>query len=78
MMSWMCGVSLKKHLSNEVRRRNLCSDCASDVARRDVLRWFGDVERKTMRWTRSCIDLNEDDSEGVGLESPGLNKWVMT
>ena len=30
-MQWMCGVSLKKHLSNEALRGRLGIDCVSDL-----------------------------------------------
>ena len=61
MMWRMCGVSLKKHLSNEALRGRLGIDCVSDLVRRSRLRWFGHV----VRWMAVLV--------GVGLESPGWN-----
>ena len=46
MMRRMCGVSLKKHLSNEDLTGRLGTDCVSDLVRRSRLRWFGHVVRK--------------------------------
>ena len=66
MMRRMCGVSLKKHLSNEALRGRLCIDCVgyriyrlSDLVRRSKLKWwFGHVERKDDQpWVRKCMDL---------------------
>ena len=47
MMRQMCGVSLKKHLSNEALRGGLGIDCVSDLVKRSRLRWFGHAVRKT-------------------------------
>ena len=56
MMRRMCGVSLKKHLSNEALRGRLGIDCISDLVKRSRLRWFGHVERKDdQQWARKCI-----------------------
>ena len=41
MMQQMCGVSLKKHLSNEALRGRLGIDCVSDLVRCSKLRWLG-------------------------------------
>ena len=77
MMRQMCGVSLKRHLSNKALRRSLGIDCISDLVRRSrLLRWFGLVVRKDdqtmgkemygfLRWMAVLV--------GVGLESPGWN-----
>ena len=46
MMRRMCGVSLKKHLSNEALRGRLGIDCVSDLVRRSRLRWFGHVVKE--------------------------------
>ena len=75
MMRRMCGVSLKKHLSNEVLRGRLGIDCVSDLVRRSRLRWFGHVVRKDdQQWVRKCMDFKVDDSAGRdSLESPGWN-----
>ena len=55
MMRRMCGVSLKKHLSNEALRGRLGIDCVSDLVRRSRLRWFGHVVRKDeQQWVKKC------------------------
>ena len=41
MMRRLCGVSLKRHLSNEALRGKLGIDCVSDLVRHSRLRWFG-------------------------------------
>ena len=46
MRRMLCGVSLKKHLSNEARKGRLGIDCVSDLVRHSRLRWFGHVVRK--------------------------------
>ena len=37
MMQGMCGISLKRHLSNEALRGRLGIDCVSDLVRRSRL-----------------------------------------
>ena len=67
MMRRMCGVSLKKHLSNEALRGKLGIDCVSDLVRRSRLRWFGHVVRKDdQQWVRKCMDFKVDGSAGRG------------
>ena len=63
MMQQMCGISLKKHLSNEALRE----DCVSDLVRRSRLRWFGHVVRKDdQQWVKKCMDFKVDGSAGRG------------
>ena len=61
MMRRMCGVSLKKHMSNEALRGRQGIDCVSDLVRRrpSRLRWFGHVVRNdgNQQWVRKCIDF---------------------
>ena len=65
MMQRMCGVSLKKHLSNEALKGRLVIDCVSDLVRRSKLRWFGHVVRKNdQQWVKKCIDSKVDGSAG--------------
>ena len=67
MMRRMCGVSLKKHLSNEALRGRLGIDCVSDLVRRSRLRWFGHVVRKDdQQWVKKCMDFKVDGSAGRG------------
>jgi hypothetical protein len=66
MMRWMCGVSLKKHISNEELRGRLGVDCVSDIVRRGRLRWFGHVERKGDDWVKKCMDFKVSGSAGRG------------
>ena len=67
MMRRMCGVSLKKHLSNKALRGRLGIDCVSDLVRRSRLRWFGHVVRKDdQQWVRKCMDFKVDGSAGRG------------
>ena len=66
MMRWMCGVTLKQRLSNELLRRRLGIDCVSDVVRRGRLRWFGHVERKGNEWVRKCMDVKVVGNAGRG------------
>ena len=62
-----CGVSLKKHLSNEALRGRLGIDCVSDLVRRSRLRWFGHVVRKDdQQWVSKCMDFKVDGSAGRG------------
>ena len=63
MMQQMCGISLKKHLSNEAPRERLGIDCVSDLVRRSRLRWFGHVVRKDdQQWVKKCMDFKVDGS----------------
>ena len=67
MMRRMCGVSLKKHLSNEALRGRLGIDCVSDLVRRSRLRWFDHVVRKDdQQWVRKCIDFKVERNVGRG------------
>src|ERR1043165_3611088 len=66
MMRWMCGVTLKQRLSNDLLRRRLSIDCVSDVVRRGRLRWFGHVERKGNEWVRKCMDVKVVGNAGRG------------
>ena len=64
-MRQMCGVSVKKRLSNEALRGRLGIDCVSDLMRRSKLRWFGHVERKdNQQLIRKCVDFKVDGSAG--------------
>ena len=77
MMRRMCGVSLKKHLSNEALRERLGIDCVSDVVRRRRRRWFGHVERKDdEQWVRKCMDFKVDGSAGRGRPWKSLLECV--
>ena len=63
----MCGISLKKHLSNEALRGRLGIDYVSDLVRRSRLRWCGNVERKDdQQWVKKCMDFKVDGSVGRG------------
>ena len=65
MMRRMCGVCLKKHLSNEALRGRLGIDCVSDLVRRSRLRWFGHVVRKDdQQWVKKCMYFKVDVSAG--------------
>ena len=65
MVRRMCGVSLKKHLSNEGQRERLGIDCVSDLVRCSRLRWFGHVVRKdAQQWVRKCMGFKVDGSAG--------------
>ena len=55
MMRQMCGVSLKKRLSNEALRGRLDIDCVSDLVRRSRLRWFGYVVRNVNELIKKSI-----------------------
>ena len=67
MMRRMCGLSLKKHLSNKALRGRLGIDCISDLVRRSRLRWFGHVIRKDDQlWVRKCMDFKVDSNVGSG------------
>ena len=67
MMRRMCGVSLKRHLSNEALRGRLGIDCVSDLVRRSRLRWFSHVVRKDdQQWVKKCMDFKVDGSAGRG------------
>ena len=67
MMRRMCGVSLKKHLSNEALRGRLGIDCVSDFVRRSRLGWFGHVVRKDdQQWVKKCMDFKVDGSARRG------------
>src|SRR5580692_7234761 len=67
MVRRMCGVSIKKHLSNEELRGRLGIDFVSDVVRRGRLRWFGHVERKGDEWVRKSMeDLKVEGNAGRG------------
>src|SRR5580693_3975448 len=66
MMRRMCGVSIRKYLSNEEPRGRLGIDCVSEAVRRGRLRWFGHVERKG-EWVRKCMeDLKVEGHAGRG------------
>ena len=65
MMRQMCGVSLKKHLSNEALRGRLGIDCVSDLVRRNRLRRFGHaVWKDDQQCVRKCMDFKVDGSAG--------------
>ena len=67
MVRRMCGVSIKKHLSNEELRGRLGIDCVSDAVRCGRLRWFGHVERKGDEWVRKWMKhLNVEGNVGRG------------
>ena len=65
MMRRMCGVSLKRHLSNEALRGRLGIDCVSELVRRSRLRCFVYVKRKDdQQWVKKCMDFKVDGSAG--------------
>src|SRR5580692_2934875 len=67
MVRRMCGVSMKKRLSNEELRGRLGIDCVSEAVRRGRLRWFGHVEQKGDEWVRKCMeDLKMEGNAGRG------------
>ena len=55
----MCGVPLKKHLSNEALRGRLSIGLYIRPGRCSRLRWFGNVERKDDQamGSRICMDF---------------------
>ena len=46
MVRWMCGALLSDRLPSEVLRRRMGVEAIGDVIRRNMLRWYGHVERK--------------------------------
>ena len=79
MMRRMCGVSLKRHLSNEALRGRLGIDCVSDLVRRTRLRWFSHAERKDdQQWVKISMDFKVDGSAGRGRPRKSWNVWRIT
>ena len=68
MMRRMCGVSLKKHLSNEALRVRLGIVCASDLVNVADLGGFDHVlsGRDDQQWVKKCMDFKVDGSAGRG------------
>jgi len=67
MVRWMCGVSLQERkTSNELRSR-FGIESIVDVVRRNRLRWFGHVQRKSEDdWIRKCTVLEVEGRKPKG------------
>ena len=67
MVRWMCGVSLKDRKRSEDLCNLLGINRVADVVRRGRLRWFGQLERKSVDdWVSSCRRLMVEGARGQG------------
>ena len=58
MVRWMCGVSLKDRKRSVDLYSRLGEQSIDEVVRRDRLRWFGHVERKSGDdWVSACRNV---------------------
>jgi hypothetical protein len=74
MVRWMCSVSLKKRIETEELRNRLGIASVDAVVRRERLRWFGHVERKSDNdWVKKCQKLEVD---GKGKRGRKRKTWI--
>ena len=67
MVRWMCGEYLKDRKCSEDLCNLLGINRAADVVRRERLRWFGHLERKSVDdWVSSCRRLVVEGTRGQG------------
>ena len=72
MVRWMCGVSLKDRKRSEVLYSLLGIQSVAKVVRRDRLRWFGHLERKSGDdWVLGCrnVEVVGEMSKGRGRKT---------
>ena len=74
MVRLMCGVSLRDKISSDELRHRLWFDSVSVIVRRNRLRWFGHVERKTEDdWVKKCQSVEIEGKVGRGR---GRKIWI--
>ena len=74
MIRLMCGVSVRDKISSDELRHRSGFDCASVIVRRNRLRWFGHVERKTEDdWVKKCQSVQVEGKVGRGR---GRKTWI--
>ena len=75
MVRWMCGVSLKDRKHSVDLYILLGVQSVAEVERRDRLRWFGHVERKSGDdWVSACRNVAV---AGVRCAGRGRKTWKV-
>ena len=69
MIRWMCGVRRSERRSNEEMRQEMGLENILDSIRRQRLRWFGHVRRKSeSEWVKKVTDMEVSGKRAVGRQ----------
>ncbi|MBJ5496486.1 hypothetical protein JGG50_25215, partial [Salmonella enterica subsp. enterica serovar Typhimurium] len=72
MIRWMCGAKLSDRRASAELREQVGVEAVSDVLRRNMLRWFGHVERKAHDdWIKKCIVMDVEGKAKGDLDGSG-------
>ena len=70
MVRWMCGVRLEDRIASRELCRRWDIEEVVAVRRRERLRWFGHVERKSVSdWVSACRSMVIEGFKGRGKKS---------